>query len=81
MERTGHMFVSPAIAAKLLDGWVKHFSTCYHIIHTPGLWELHAKRDDPLNLDVFGRNILHLVYVNSGKVLETMSNEHPTAQN
>lgn len=70
VERMGPMFVSPGVATRLLDGWVKHLSTRYPCIHTPRLRELHARRDHPL--DVFEESVLHLVYANSGRVLETV---------
>ncbi|RDW66373.1 hypothetical protein BP6252_10008 [Coleophoma cylindrospora] len=70
VEKMGRMFVSPEIASRLLEGWIKYLSTQYPVIHTPQLRELHARRDK--GLDVFEESILHLVYANSGRVLEVM---------
>lgn len=70
MESMGRMFLSPATASILLDGWVKYLSTQYPVIHTPRLRELHARRDD--SLDVYEESMLHLIYANSGRVLEVV---------
>jgi hypothetical protein len=60
----------PHIASKLLDGWVKHLSTQYPVIHTPHLRELHERPNG--SLSVFEECILHLVYANSGRILEAV---------
>jgi hypothetical protein len=70
VEKMGPMFVSPVVADRLLDGWVKHLSTRYPAIHTPRLRELHARRNEAL--DIFEESILHLVYANSGWIMETV---------
>jgi hypothetical protein len=70
VERMGPMFVSSVTATRLLDGWIKHLSTRYPVIHTPRLRELHARRNE--ELDVYEASILHLVYANSGRILETV---------
>jgi len=68
------MFVTPAVATRLLDGWMKHFSTRYPVIHSHRLREIHSRRND--TLDFFEESILHLVYANSGRFLETVSEIH-----
>lgn len=70
VQRMGPMFVSPTAARRLLDGWIKHLSRRYPVIHTPRLRELHARRDE--TLDPYEESILHLVYANSGRVLEAV---------
>ncbi|RDW58443.1 hypothetical protein BP5796_12373 [Coleophoma crateriformis] len=69
VETRGQMFITPSVATRLLDGWMKHLSTRYPVIHTPRLRELHARRDEAL--DIYEESLLHLVYANSGHVLET----------
>jgi hypothetical protein len=71
VEQMGKMFISPAVAAKLLDCWIKHFSTHYPVIHTHRLKDLHSRRTDVL--DAFQESILHLVYAISGRLLEAVS--------
>jgi hypothetical protein len=71
IKMMGPMFVSPTVATRLLDGWVKHLATRHPVIHTPRLRELHARRNEVL--DVYEKSILHLVYANSGRYLETVS--------
>jgi hypothetical protein len=67
----GPMFISPAVATRLLDGWVKHISTRHPVVHTPQLRELHERRAN--GLDLYEQSLLHLVYANSGRYLETVS--------
>lgn len=74
IKMMGPMFVSPTVATRLLDGLVKHLSTRHPVIHTPRLRELHARRNE--DLDVYEESILHLVYANSGRYLETVSALH-----
>lgn len=69
-SRLGAMFVTPKVAQRLLDGWIKHLSTQYPVIHTPCLRELHTRRDETPN--VFEESMLHLVYANSGRILEAI---------
>jgi hypothetical protein len=71
VKMMGPMFVSPAVATRLMDGWVKHISTRHPVIHTPRLRELHARRND--SIDIYEQSLLHLVYANSGRYLETVS--------
>lgn len=60
----------PEIASKLLNGYIKHLSTQYPVLHTPRLKELHTK---PFaTLSIFEQCILHLVYANSGRILEAV---------
>lgn len=67
----GKLFVTPAVASRLLNSWVKHLSAQYPVIHTLRLQELHTRRDD--GLDVYEESMLHLVYANSGCILEAVS--------
>ncbi|KAF4632486.1 hypothetical protein G7Y89_g5635 [Cudoniella acicularis] len=57
------------VAIGLLEGWMKHFSTRYPVIHSLRLRELHTRRDEAL--DFYDESILHLIYANSGRFLET----------
>lgn len=70
VERNGPMLVSPDMAKQLLDGYIDHLSTRYPVIHTPRLREIHAKRDQ--GLDIWEKSILHLCYANAGRILETV---------
>lgn len=70
-ERMGPMFVAPQVANRLLEGWMKYFSTRYPVIYSPRLKELHVRRNEPL--DIYEESILHLVYANSGRFIETVS--------
>lgn len=67
----GKLFVTPAAASRLLEGWIKHLSIQYPVIHTLRLKELHTRRDNAL--DLCEESILHLVYANSGRILEAVS--------
>jgi hypothetical protein len=60
----------PEMASKLLNGYIKHLSTQYPVLHTPRLRALHAKPVATLN--IFEQCILHLVYANSGRILEAV---------
>lgn len=71
VSKIGKFFMTPTAASRLLEGWIKHLSTQYPVIHTPQLKELHARRDNAL--DIFEESILHLVYANSSRVLEAVS--------
>ena len=62
---------SPEVAGKLLNGYIKHLSTQYPVLHTPRLKTLHARPVESLN--VFEQCVLHLVYANSGRILEAVS--------
>lgn len=70
VERNGPMLVCPEMATQLLDGYIDHLSTRYPVIHTPRLREIHARRDE--GLDVWEKSILHLCYANAGRILETV---------
>jgi len=72
VEKMGRMFVSLEAAPKLLEGWMKYLSTQYPVIHTPRLRELHDRRDEDLN--IVEESMLHLIYANSGRVLEAVRN-------
>lgn len=67
----GEMFVTPPVATRLLDGWAKHLSTQHPVIYTLPLKELQTRRESAL--DLFEESILHLVYTNSGRILEAVS--------
>ncbi|KIW05924.1 uncharacterized protein PV09_03117 [Verruconis gallopava] len=60
----------PDMALKLIEGYVKHLSTQYPIIHSPWLRKLYSKPISSLN--IFELCILHLVYANSGRILEAI---------
>lgn len=77
VKMMGPMFVSPTVAMRLLDGWLKNLATRHPVIHTPRLKELHARRNE--SLDVWEESILHLVYANSGRYLETVRTPHRIA--
>lgn len=62
--------LSPVVATRLLDGFIKHLSTRYPVLHTPRLRELHARRNGIL--DIYEKSVLHLVYANAGRFLETV---------
>jgi hypothetical protein len=51
--------------------------TTHPVIHTPRLQELHARRNEVL--DVYEESILHLVYANSGRYPETAGSPHGIA--
>ncbi|OAL47779.1 hypothetical protein IQ07DRAFT_681933 [Pyrenochaeta sp. DS3sAY3a] len=60
----------PEMATRLLNGWIEHMSTQYPVIHTP---QLRALQNKPLaDLDICEESILHLVYANSGRILEAI---------
>ena len=61
----------PSTAKKLLDGYIKHLSTQYPVLHTPRLRALQERPTESLN--VFEQCVLHLVYANSGRILEAVS--------
>jgi hypothetical protein len=58
-------------ATKLLNGYIRHLSTQYPVLHTPRLRALHERPVESLN--IFEQCILHLVYANSGRILEAVS--------
>lgn len=61
----------PETASILLNGYIRHLSTQYPVLHTPRLRALHERPMEALN--VFEQCILHLVYANSGRILEAVS--------
>ncbi len=71
IEKNGRLLVPQTVTSRLLDGWVKYLSALYPVIHTPRLRELHTRKEDGLN--TFEESMLHLVYANSGRVLEVVS--------
>jgi hypothetical protein len=68
---------SPQNASKLLNGYIRHLSTQYPVLHTPRLRALQEKPVESLN--IFEQCILHLVYANSGRILEAVGFAHATS--
>ncbi|RDW60223.1 hypothetical protein BP5796_11829 [Coleophoma crateriformis] len=63
------MFVSPNVAQRLFEGFLKHIATRFPVVHTPRIREIHARRSG--HLDLYEESILHLVYATGGRFLET----------
>lgn len=63
--------IAPDNATHLLHAWIEHLSTRYPVIHTPRLKEIHARRER--DLDLWEKSMLHLVYANAGRILESVS--------
>lgn len=61
---------APEMAKRLLHGWIEHMSTQYPVVHTPWLEDIQSR--PTADLDVFEASILHLVYANSGRILEAV---------
>jgi hypothetical protein len=57
------------VAEKLLNGYLKHISTRWPILHSTYLRALHAKRHALAN--AYEKSVLHLVYASGGRFLET----------
>lgn len=70
-EMMGPMFVSPGVAQRLLEGFLKHIATRFPVVHTPWIWELHERKD--ILEDSYEESILHLVYATGARFLETVS--------
>jgi hypothetical protein len=68
-EIRGNAFLSPIVADRLLQGFMKHIATRFPVLHTPHLRNLHANRDQLKN--VYEKSILHLVYATGGRWLES----------
>jgi hypothetical protein len=69
----------PEMATRLLNGWIEHMSTQYPVIHTP---QLRALQNKPLaDLEICEESILHLVYANSGRILEAVCITNPIRVN
>jgi hypothetical protein len=69
-EMMGPMFVSHGVAKRLLEGFFKHISTRFPVVHTPWVRELHGRKD--VLHDVYEESVLHLVYAIGGRFLETV---------
>jgi hypothetical protein len=69
-EMMGPMFVSHGVAKRLLEGFLKHISTRFPIVHTPWVREVHERTD--ILHDVYEESILHLAYAIGGRFLETV---------
>jgi hypothetical protein len=69
-EMMGPMFVSHGVAKRLLEGFLKHISTRFPVVHTPWVREVHERTD--ILHDVYEESILHLVYAIGGRFLETV---------
>jgi hypothetical protein len=75
----GPMFVTPVVAKRLLEGFLKLIATRFPVVHTPWIRELHERKD--ILDDVYEESTLHLVYATGGRFLETVSNFlYPVAQ-
>jgi hypothetical protein len=63
------ILLSPRTAEKLLNGYLQHISTRWPVLHSAQIREWHSRRD---NLDdLVERTLLHLVYANAGRYLQT----------
>jgi hypothetical protein len=70
-EMMGPMFVTPLVAQRLLEGFLKHIATRFPVVHTPWIQELHERKD---MIDNFYEGcILHLAHATDGRFLETVS--------
>ncbi|KAI0020988.1 fungal-specific transcription factor domain-containing protein [Xylariomycetidae sp. FL0641] len=76
---TGMPALSPAVAARLLQGWFRHISTRYPVIHSARLQELHNHRESLSN--EYDRVILYIVYAISGRWLESTGEMGPFSSN
>lgn len=70
-EMMGPFFVTANVGNRLLQGYLKHLSTRFPVLHTPWLLDVHDRRDE--HLDVYEEAVLHLVYACGGRFLETVS--------
>lgn len=69
-EMVGPMFVSSNVADRLLQGFLRHIATRFPVLHTPRLFEMHARRN--ALEDVYEASILHLVYATGGRWVESV---------
>ncbi|KAI0007454.1 fungal-specific transcription factor domain-containing protein [Xylariaceae sp. FL0662B] len=65
----GVPFLTPAVAAKLLQGWFRHIATRYPVLHSARVMHLHNNRESLT--DDYDQTILHLIYAVSGRWLES----------
>jgi hypothetical protein len=63
-EMMGPMFVPHGVAKRLLEGFLKHISTRFPVVHTPWILESHEKKDEIE--DMYEQSIMHLVYATGG---------------
>lgn len=68
-EPRGYGFLSPVVADRLLQGFMKHIATRFPVLHTPHLRYLHENRNDLQN--VYEKSMLHLVYATGGRWIES----------
>lgn len=61
--------VPPDVAERLFEGYLKHISTRYPVIHSAWIRDLHSRRTSIT--DAYESSILHLIYATAGRFLET----------
>jgi hypothetical protein len=66
----GPWFSAEAVSTRLYEGYIKHISTRFPVLHTPRVLELHQGREHIDN--PYDDAILHLVYATGGRFLETV---------
>jgi hypothetical protein len=57
------------VADRLLIGYMKHIATCYPVLHSAWIRDLHSRRNFITN--AYERSTLHLIYGTAGRFLET----------
>jgi hypothetical protein len=77
-EMMGPFFVTQNVANRLLQGYLKHLSTRFPVLHTPWLLGVHDRRDE--HLDIYEESVLHLVYACGGRFLETVGSNPASYQ-
>ncbi|KAI1082921.1 fungal-specific transcription factor domain-containing protein [Whalleya microplaca] len=65
----GVPFLTPNVAAKMLQGWFRHIATRYPVLHSARVMHLHNNRESLT--DDYDQTILHLIYAVSGRWLES----------
>lgn len=68
-EVIGSMFVSAAVAQRLIQSYLKHIATKFPVVHSPYAEDLHERRNE--NLSIYEQSVLHLIYACAGRFLET----------
>ncbi|KAI0483343.1 fungal-specific transcription factor domain-containing protein [Xylariaceae sp. FL0804] len=68
--------VPSSIADRLLRGYLKHIGTRFPVLHSVWLRDVHARRRHAL-ADLHEHTLLHLVYANGGRFLETAGESGP----
>jgi len=61
--------VPPDVADRLFEGYIKHISTRYPVMHSAWIRDLHSRRNSIT--DAYERSTLHLIYATAGRFLET----------